>query len=111
MTYQIHITKTAERDLVGAADCIEFTIKNPSAADNLLDKAEEKISELSSFPEVHAVVDDLVLSAWGIRFTVINNFFTPVTHSFGIDIIIVVINFSPRFYDNLLTFFHIFIRK
>lgn len=74
MTYQIHITKTAERDLVGAADNIEFTLKNPSAADNLLDKAEEKISELSSFPEVHAVVDDPVLSAWGIRFTVINNY-------------------------------------
>ncbi len=84
MTYQIHITKTAERDLVGAADNIEFTIKNPSAADNLLDKAEEKISELSSFLffpklgvsflEVHAVVDDPVLSAWGIRFTVINNY-------------------------------------
>ena len=74
MTYQIYITKTAERDLAGASDYIEFTLKNPSAADNLLDKAEEKISELSDFPEVHAVVDDPVLSAWGIRFIVINNY-------------------------------------
>lgn len=74
MTYQIHITKTAERDLVSAADYIEFTLKNPTAADSLLDKAEEKISELSFFPEVNAVVDDPVLSAWGIRFTVINNY-------------------------------------
>ena len=74
MTYQIHITKTAERDLVSATDYIEFTLKNPSAADSLLDKAEERISELSSFPEANAVVDDPVLSAWGIRFTVINNY-------------------------------------
>ena len=74
MTYQIHITKTAERDLAGAADYIEFALKNPSAADNLLDKVEEKISELSDFPEVHAVIDDPVLSAWGIRFTVIDNY-------------------------------------
>ena len=74
MTYQIHITKTAERDLAGAADYIEYTLKNPSAADNLLDKAEEKISALSDFPQIHAIVDDPVLSAWGIRFTVINNY-------------------------------------
>lgn len=74
MTYQIHITKTAERDLADAADYIEFTLKNPSAADKLLDKAEEKISELSAFPEVHALIDDPVLSAWGIRFTVVNNY-------------------------------------
>ena len=74
MTYQIHITKTAERDLADAADYIEFILKNPSAADNLLDKAEEKISELSVFPEVHALIDDPVLSAWGIRFTVVNNY-------------------------------------
>lgn len=49
MTYQIHITKTAERDLVGAADYIEFTLKTPSAADNLLDKAEEKIGSNQNF--------------------------------------------------------------
>ena len=74
MSYQIHITKTAERDLANAADYIEFTLKTPSAADNLLNNAEEQISKLSDFPEVHAVVDDPVLSAWGIRFTVINNY-------------------------------------
>ena len=74
MTYQIHITKTAERDIAGAAEYIEYTLKNPPAADNLLDKAEEKISALSEFPQNHAIVDDPVLSAWGIRFTVINNY-------------------------------------
>lgn len=74
MTYQIHITKTAERDLINAADYIEFTLKNPTAADTLLDLAETKISQLASFPETHAIVDDSVLSAWGIRYIVINNY-------------------------------------
>ena len=74
MTWHIHITKTAEKDLISAVSYIEFVLKNPSAADNLLDIADKKISELSSFPEAHAIADDPVLSAWGIRFIVINNY-------------------------------------
>lgn len=74
MNYQLHITKTAERDLENAADYIEFTLKNPTAADHLLDLAEEQFNSLVSFPEEHPVVDDPVLSAWGIRFVVINNY-------------------------------------
>ena len=37
MSYQVHITSTAEHDIMRAADYIEFTLKNPNAADNLLD--------------------------------------------------------------------------
>ena len=29
MSYSIHITATAERDILRAADYIEFTLKNP----------------------------------------------------------------------------------
>ncbi len=29
MNYHIHITQTAERDMISAADYIEFTLKNP----------------------------------------------------------------------------------
>ena len=36
MSYQIHITSTAEHDIMQAADYIEFTLKNPDAAENLL---------------------------------------------------------------------------
>ena len=39
MSYQVHITSTAEHDIMRAADYIEFTLKNPDAADNLLDAA------------------------------------------------------------------------
>jgi len=74
MNYELHITRTAERDLNNAADYIEFTLKNPLAADNLLDTAEEKINQLSYFPQHHPVVDDAILSSWGIRFTAIKNY-------------------------------------
>lgn len=49
MNYHIHITQTAERDMISAADYIEFTLKNPEAADHLLDTAEEKSMPFPSF--------------------------------------------------------------
>ena len=51
MNYQVHITKTAEHDIAKAADYIEFVLKNPQAADHLLDVATEKIGELTQMPE------------------------------------------------------------
>ena len=74
MSYDIHITRAAERDLNRAADYIEFVLLNPQAADDLLDEAESQIGELSSFPEKFAVVDDPVLKSWGIRFTLVKNY-------------------------------------
>ncbi len=73
MSYRIHITSTAERDIMGAADYIEFTLKNPSAADNLLEVVEAQINSLSELPEKFRLVDDPVLASWDIRFVVINN--------------------------------------
>ncbi len=74
MNYHIHITQTAERDMISFADSIEFTLKNPEAADHLLDTAEEKINALSQFPQKFPLVDDRILSSWGIRFTIANNY-------------------------------------
>ena len=37
MSYQVHITSAAEPDIIRAADHIEFTLKNPDAANPLLD--------------------------------------------------------------------------
>ena len=74
MKYDIHITRATEKDLSNAADYIEFVLLNPQAADDLLDEAESKIGELSTFPEKFALVDDPVLKAWGIRFTLVKNY-------------------------------------
>ena len=58
MSYSIHITATAERDILRAADYIEFTLKNPTAAEHLLDAATKQINSLSDMPEKYYLVDD-----------------------------------------------------
>ena len=74
MKYSIHITGKAERDMMEAADYIEFTLLNPKAADDLLDAAEKEINGLAFMPEKYKTIDDPVLAAWGIRLIVINNY-------------------------------------
>ena len=74
MSYQVHITSTAEHDIMRAADYIEFTLKNPDAVDNLLDAATEQISSLADLSQKFRLVDDPVLASWGIHFVIINNY-------------------------------------
>ena len=74
MNYTLHVTRKAEADLNSAVNYIEFTLLNPQAADDLLDKVEKEISKLSHMPQIHKLVDDPILNAWGIRFIVINNY-------------------------------------
>ena len=75
MTYQVRITKTAERDLLAASDHIEFVLKNPKAADDLLDEADAQINSLDEYPERCKVVDDPVLNSWGIRcYIIVKNY-------------------------------------
>ena len=74
MSYQVHITSTAEHDIMRAADYIQFTLRNPDAADNLLDAATEQIGSLADLPQKFCLVDDPVLASWGIRFAIINNY-------------------------------------
>ena len=74
MTYEIYITRAAEKDLNSALDYIEYVLLNPQAADDLLENVEKEIQELSDFPEKYALIDDPVLKAWGVRYTVIKNY-------------------------------------
>lgn len=76
MNYDLHITLTAEKDMNHAADYIEFVLKNPQAADHLLEEAEQKINALAQFPKQHPLVEDTVLVSWGIRFTQAGNYLT-----------------------------------
>ena len=73
MNYDIYITAAAEADLNKAADYIDHILLNPQAADDLLDEAERQITDLSTFPEKHPLVEDPVLNAWGIRLTLIKD--------------------------------------
>lgn len=74
MTYSIHITAAAEWDMAKASDHIEFVLKNPQAADDLLDEAERKINTLSTFPDKFPLADDPLLASWGIHFTQVKNY-------------------------------------
>lgn len=71
MTYDIHITAAAERDLLRASDHIELVLKNPKAADDLLIEAETQINSLADFPEKFKLVDDPVMASWGICFVIV----------------------------------------
>lgn len=90
MSYKIQITSAAERDLIRAADHIEFVLKNPKAADELIDEAEKQINSLSDFPEKFRLVDDPVLASWGIRFVIINGYLAFYTISEEENLVIVV---------------------
>ena len=74
MNYHIHITQAAEKDMIHAADSIEFALKNPQTADHLLDEAERQIHSLLSFPKKYPLAEDKVLASWGIRFVNVNNY-------------------------------------
>ena len=74
MSYIIHITATAERDIIRAADYIEFNLKNPTAADHLLDVATKQINSLADMPQKFRLVDDPVLASWEIRYVIVNNY-------------------------------------
>lgn len=74
MSYIIHITATAERDIIRAADYIEFNLKNPTAADHLLDAATKHINSLADMPQKFRLVDDPVLASWEIRYVIVNNY-------------------------------------
>lgn len=74
MNDDLHITLTAEKDMNHAADYIEFVLKNPQAADHLLDEAEQKINALAQFSKQHPLVEDTILASWGIRFTQAGNY-------------------------------------
>lgn len=74
MSYNLRITKKAEDDLNAAADYIEFTLLNPQAADDLIDKADKELSSLTETPQIHRLVDDPFLNVLGIRFILVNNY-------------------------------------
>ena len=74
MSYHLHITSVAQRDISQAADYIEFVLKNPKAADDLLEETDQKVNALLPFPQEHPIVEDKLLAAWGIRFTQIKNY-------------------------------------
>ena len=74
MNWNIHITQEATQDLISVADYIDYVLKNPIAADNLIDEAENRFQDLSTDAELHQTISDGVIQSWGIRFIKIKNY-------------------------------------
>lgn len=74
MRYELHISTAAERDIEEAADYIEYVLKNPQAADALLDAIDEVLPSLQENPQRISIVSEPVLRTWEIRFIRIKNY-------------------------------------
>lgn len=74
MNYFIHVTDKADQDLGESFDYIDLPLKNPLAADVLVDTAEKKLAQLSTFPKRYPVVRDPFLANLGIRFVPVQSY-------------------------------------
>ena len=74
MNYQIHYTNQVKEDLKRALGYIKFTLKNPQAAQDLLDEANQLIASLSQLPKRYALVEDVLLAGPGLRFIRVKNY-------------------------------------
>ncbi len=74
MNYFVHVTDFASRDLTEAFDYIDLVLKNPAAADHLVELFYQKSMSLETFPKKFPLVNDSLLSALGIRFLPVQNY-------------------------------------
>ena len=83
MNYAVHMTQRAQQDIEEAHAYIEHVLKNPQAAEILLDEIDAALSGLTNMPERHPPVRDELLAAWDIRFVQVRNYlaFFTVDHA------------------------------
>lgn len=74
MKFRVDITETAKNDMIEAAEYIDYVLKTPQAADNLMEAVEKEIGSLTAFPERYAVLDDSVLSSFNVRFVRVKDY-------------------------------------
>ena len=74
MSYSINITDLAEEDILATVRYIANTLKNPIAANNLLDEIERHEKILEDTPNIYPFVDDAYLSDKGLKYVPIKNY-------------------------------------
>ncbi len=72
--YKIKITKPAKKDIQSAISYISNDLRNPTAAQNILNLFEKEIKSLSDMPSRHPLVKDPALAQNGFRFIKVNNY-------------------------------------
>jgi plasmid stabilization system protein ParE len=74
MNYSLNITDIAEEDILSTIKYIADILKNPVAANNLLNEIEKYEEILENTPDIYPFVSDEYLAKKGLKFVKINNF-------------------------------------
>jgi len=74
MIYSLYITDIAEEDILAAVQYIANVLKNPAAADNLLDEIERHEKILEETPGIYPFVRDEYMAERGLKYAIIKNF-------------------------------------
>ena len=74
MNYSINITYLAEEDILTTVRYISNTLKNPVAANNLLDEIERHEKILEDTPKIYPFVNDVYLSDKGLKYVAVKNY-------------------------------------
>jgi len=74
MNYFPNITDLAEEDILSTVKYITNDLKNPIAANNLLDEIERHEKNLENNPYIYPLVNDDYLAEKGLRLIVIKNY-------------------------------------
>lgn len=74
MKFRVDITETAKNDMIEAAEYLDYVLKNPQAADNLMEAIEKETGSFTVFPEKYAVLDDNILSFFNVRFVRVKDY-------------------------------------
>ena len=72
--YKVLISKAAKRDLKSAFEYIQYTLKNPVSAENLIISSKSAFKSLENMPERQPIVKDEYLSKFEIRILPIRNY-------------------------------------
>ena len=74
MNYSVNITDLAEDDILATIKYISSVLKNPIAANKLLDEIEKHEKILEEMPNIYPFVHDEYLSQKGIKYVMIKNY-------------------------------------
>ncbi|MBW6473585.1 MAG: type II toxin-antitoxin system RelE/ParE family toxin [Anaerolineaceae bacterium] len=103
--FSVFITKPAEDDLQSAISYIADELKNPVAAQRLLDKAEKTIVTLTSMPLRHELVSDEYLRQIGIRVIPIDNYLAfYFVNAEEEKVVVIRILYARRDWQNILNY-------
>ena len=72
--YKAIITEPAEQDIEQTARYIAKELRNPFAANRLLDDIENAVASLETMPKRHALVKNEELAYLGFRFLTVHNY-------------------------------------